>query len=204
MQGTALVYFIFLWCFIFLCCLGTSCWGGLNPQRSSRAPVPDPALISGSGAANGHCGVWSRRDWVSEPPRLCKCPGRSAWMGQKGAQICSLLPVEALRRKAMAPSSVVGARPHQQQHTSLSKSCQLDVPHASEAEKTFPIYHQHIPNFFLHLELGLSFALWRRKFWSFGALIFEYIFGISVSKPGNPVKNLFFTSGISYCSHGIW
>lgn len=38
----------------------------------------------------------------------------------------------------------------------------------------------------------------------FRGLYFAYIFGISVSKPDNSVKNLFFTSGISYCSRGIW
>lgn len=35
------------------------------------------------------------------------------------------------------------------------------------------------------------------------SLYFAHIFVISVSKPGNHVKNLFFTSSISCCSRGI-
>lgn len=44
-------------------------------------------------------------------------------------------------------------------------------------------------------------SFWGLEFLKF--LYFAHIFVISVSKPGNRVKNLFFTSSISCCSHGI-
>lgn len=55
-------------------------------------------------------------------------------------EICSLLPAEALRGKAIAPSFVLDARLHQSLQE-LAAASLICLPHAREAEKTFPIYH---------------------------------------------------------------
>lgn len=128
--------------------------------------------------------------------------------GGKKWEISTLLVVEALRRKTIvlffcSSCKSSPTRAHQSLQE-LAAANLIFLAYARETAKPFPIYHYNLLYnlLCLHLELGLSLALWRREFWSFGASCSAGVFFFfSASKSSNCLKILFLSSSISYCSY---
>lgn len=182
---------------VVLCSLGTSCCRGLKLQRNRRAlsqirAQEQPVLSVGFGGCRTGSGPTKIHLW--------KCPWRSVWVEEERNGDLQFIISKSPKMKSNSSSfcSWCKASPTRA-HQPLQE---LDLPGPCTWGR------KNIPN--LPLEFSsctwscLSFASRRRKPWSFGSLYFAYIFGISVSKPGNSAKNLFFTSGISCCSRGTW
>lgn len=177
MQGTVLVYFIFLWCSAALAHPAQvdethrETGGPLSQIRRDRSHL---------GVRSGQCSFWGlEHAWLGLSVRatkihLWKCPWRSAWMEEERNRDLQFITSRSPEKKSNSSFFVADARLHQHEHTSPSRSSQLPASFVRPLQVRQKKNHSKftIRVFCLHLELGLRFALWRRKFCHFGVWSF--------------------------------
>lgn len=145
MQGTVLVYFIFLWCSAALAHpaqvdetrRGTG--GPLSQIRRDRSHL---------GVRSGQCSFWGlEHAWLGLSVRatkihLWKCPWRSAWMEEERKGDLQFITSRSPEKKSNSSFFVADARLHQHKHTSPSRSSQLPAsfvrPMQVRQKKTIP------------------------------------------------------------------